>query len=127
MLCSRRVMEFLSLKTDFLERMATRHGLTSWRGHTGREEKGAVPKSAVAPGSCLPLCHAAPFVHTQPLRGCHFPQTQHGYTQLLNPTEYGTRPPHQRHLGRHREAGLGRIWAQYCAWEGKGLAVLFGT
>lgn len=46
MLCSRRVMAFLSLKTDFLERMATWHGLTSWRGYTGHslEEGGLSPK-----------------------------------------------------------------------------------
>lgn len=111
MLCSRRVIDFLSLKTDFLERMAAWYGLTSWRGHTGHslEERGLSPKVQWPQAPAWPCAMVQPLCTPSHSGGCHFPQTQRGYTQLLNSTEYGTRPPCQRHWGGHREAELGRI------------------
>lgn len=77
MLCSRTVMEFSSLKTDFLERMATRHGLTSWRGHTGHslEERGLSPKVQWPQAPACPRAMLHPLCTPSHSGGCHFPQT----------------------------------------------------
>lgn len=62
-------MACLSLRTDFWGEwplgMDSPHGVDAQVTVWG---KGAVPQSAVASGSCLSLCYAAPLVHTQPLR-----------------------------------------------------------
>lgn len=67
MLCSRRVINFLSLKTEFLERMATWHGLTSWRGtQVTACRKGGCPQKCRGPRllpapvpCCTPCAHPA--------------------------------------------------------------------
>lgn len=45
MLCSRTATASLSLKIDFLGRMAAWRGLVSWKGHTGHslEDRGLSP------------------------------------------------------------------------------------
>lgn len=66
MLCSRTAMGFLSLKTDCPEGivLAWTHLIEGTR-KSQPGGKGTVPESAVAPGYCLFLCHAASLVHTQ--------------------------------------------------------------
>lgn len=132
MRCSRRATAFLSLKTDFLERFGRIPlGTDSPFGGDTQvhrlEERGLSPKVQWPQAPACPCAMLHPLCTRSHSAGCHFPQTQRGDTQLLNSTEYGTRYARHNHLGGHREAGLGRIWAKFFAWEGRGLPVLFGT